>query len=73
MVFQFGIRSIIRLLHFEAEAKRVAKRVAKRHQTANDGYLMAFATRIDKQGQHYGKPLIEALLSYLDASGEGSI
>lgn len=69
MVFQFGIRSIIRLLHFEAEAKRVAKR----HQTANDGYLMAFATRIDKLGQHYGKPLIEALLSYLDASGEGSI
>jgi hypothetical protein len=69
MVFKFGIRSIIRLLHFEAEAKRVAKR----HQTANDGYLMAFATRIDKLGQHYGKPLIEALLSYLDASGEGSI
>ena len=47
--------------------------VAKRHQTANDGYLMAFATRIDKLEQHYGKPLIEALLSYLDASGEGSI
>ena len=67
MVFKFGIRSIIRLLHFEAEAKRVAKR----HQTANDGYLMAFATRIDKQGQHYGKPLMEALLSYLDTTGEG--
>ena len=67
MVFQFGIRSIIRVLHFEAEAKRVAKR----HQTANDGYLMAFATRIDKLGQHYGKPLIEALLCDLDASGEG--
>lgn len=32
---------------------------------------MAFATRLDKQGQHYGKPLIEALLRYLDASGEG--
>ena len=32
---------------------------------------MTFATRIDKQGQHYGKPLIEALLRYLDATGEG--
>ena len=32
---------------------------------------MAFATRLDKQGQHYGKPLMEALLSYLDATGEG--
>ena len=32
---------------------------------------MAFATRIDKQGQHYGKPLIDALLHYLDDSGEG--
>ena len=32
---------------------------------------MAFATRIDKQGQHFGKPLMEALLRYLDASGEG--
>ena len=32
---------------------------------------MAFATRLDKQGQHYGKPLMEALLSHLDATGEG--
>ncbi len=32
---------------------------------------MVFATRLDKQGQHYGKPLMEALLSYLDATGEG--
>ena len=31
---------------------------------------MAFATRLDKQGQHYGKPLITALLNHLDASGE---
>ena len=67
MLVKLGVGSIIRLLRFDA----VAQRVAKRHKTANDGYLMAFATRIDKQGQGYGKPLIEALLSYLCVSGEG--
>ena len=67
MVFKWGIRGIIRLLHFDAEAQRVAKQ----YKTANDGYLLAFATRLDKQGQHYGKPLIQALLKHLDASGEG--
>ena len=64
---QLGIRSICRLHRFEAEAKKVAQR----YKTENDGYLLAFATRLDKQGQHYGKPLIQALLQYLDASGEG--
>ena len=67
MFVKLGVGSIIRLLRFEAAAQRVAQR----YKTANDGYLMAFATRIDKQGQGYGKPLMEALLSYLDASGEG--
>ena len=67
MFFKFGIRSIVRLLRFEAEAQQVAKR----YKNQNDGYLMAFATRLDKQGQHYGKPLMEALLSHLDATGEG--
>ena len=67
MLVKLGVGSIIRLLRFGA----VAQRVAKRYKTANDGYLMAFATRIDKQGQGYGKPLIEALLSYLCVSGEG--
>ena len=67
MLFKFGFRSIVRLIRFEAKAKRVAKR----YQTADDGYLMAFATRLNKQGQHYGKPLMEALLSHLDATGEG--
>ena len=67
MFFKFGIRSIVRLLRFEAEAQRIAKR----YKTQNDGYLMAFATQQDKQGQHYGKPLMEALLSYLDTTGEG--
>ena len=47
------------------------EKVAKRYRTADDGYLLAFATRLDKQGQHYGKPLIQALLKHLDASGEG--
>ncbi len=67
MLVKLGVGSIIRLLRFDA----VAQRVAKRYKTANDGYLMAFATRIDKQGQGCGKPLIEALLSYLCVSGEG--
>lgn len=44
MVFKFGLGGIIRLLRFEARAKRVAGK----YQTADDGYLMAFATRIDK-------------------------
>ena len=67
MFYKFGIGSIIRLLRFEAEAQRVAKR----YKTSNDGYLWAFATRLDKQGQHYGTPLVKALLNHLDASGEG--
>ena len=66
MLFKFGIKRIIRLIRFETEIQQVVKR----NRTTNDGYLMAFATRLDKQGQHYGKPLIKALLNYLDASGE---
>ena len=66
MLFKFGIRRIIRLTRFNIEIEQVAKR----YRTANDGYLMAFATRLDKQGQHYGKPLITALLNHLDATGE---
>ena len=67
MLFKLGPASIVRLLRFDAEAKRAAKL----YQKSGDGYLMAFATRIDKQGQHYGKPLVQALLEYLDSSGEG--
>ena len=67
MLWKLGVRSAIRLLSFDAEAQRVAKS----HRTDNDGYIMGFATRIDKQGQRYGKPLIEALLNYFDATGEG--
>ena len=67
MVAKLGLRRALRLLRFDVEAQQIAKR----HRGDNDGYLMAFATRLDKQGQHYGKPLIEALLRYLDASGEG--
>lgn len=67
MFFKLGLGSIIRLLRFEAKAEEVATR----YKTSSNGYLMAFATRIDKQGQGYGKPLMEALLNYLDTSGEG--
>ena len=66
MFFKFGLRRIIRLTRFNIEIEQVGKRF----RAANDGYLMAFATRLDKQGQHYGKPLITALLNHLDASGE---
>lgn len=67
LLFTFGPRMISRLLRFKSESEKAALQ----HKTDNDGYLMTFATRIDKQGQHYGKPLIDALLRYLDASGEG--
>ena len=66
MFFKFGLRRIIRLTRFNIEIEQVAKR----YRAADDGYLMAFATRLDKQGQHYGKPLITALLNHLDISGE---
>ena len=66
MFFKFGIRRIVRLTRFNIEIAQVAKR----YRAANDGYLMTFATCLDKQGQHYGKPLITALLNHLDASGE---
>jgi hypothetical protein len=67
MLFTLGLRSALQLLWFDD----LSQRVAKRHKTDKDGYLMAFATRLSKQGQHYGKPLMEALLSYLDSTGEG--
>ena len=67
MFFKFGIRRIMRLTRFNIEIEQVAKR----YRDANDGYLMAFATRLDKQGQQYGKPLISALMNHLDSSGEG--
>ena len=45
--------------------------LAQRYKTRNDGYLLGFATRLDMQGQHYGSPLVKALLNHLDALGEG--
>jgi hypothetical protein len=66
MFFKFGIRRIVRLTRFNIEIAEATKQ----YRAANDGYLMAFATRLDKQGQHYGKPLMTALLNHLDASGE---
>ena len=67
MAFKVGVGRSIRLAHFDAEAQRIAKR----YKGADDGYLFAFATRLDKQGQNYGKPLMDALLRYLDATGQG--
>ena len=66
MFFKFGLRRIIRLTRFNIEIEQIGTRF----RAADDGYLMAFATRLDKQGQHYGKPLITALLNHLDATGE---
>ena len=67
MSFKVGVRRSIRLSRFDAAAQKVARR----YKAADDGYLFAFATRLDKQGQNYGKPLMEALLHYLDATGQG--
>lgn len=67
MAFKTGMRRSILLSRFDAEAQKVAQR----YKAANDGYLFAFATRLDKQGQNYGKPLMNALLHYLDATGQG--
>ena len=67
LVFKIGLRRSVRLSRFDAEAQKVARR----YKAADDGYLFAFATRLDKQGQNYGKPLIKALLNYLDATGQG--
>ena len=66
MFFKFGLRRIVRLTRFNIEIAQATKQ----YRAANDGYLMAFATRLDKQGQHYGKPLMTALLNHLNASGE---
>ena len=67
MAFKAGLRHSIRLSRFDAKAQKVAQR----YKGADDGYLFAFATRLDKQGQNYGKPLMKALLHYLDATGQG--
>ena len=67
MAFKTGVRRSILLSRFDAEAQKIAQR----YKAANDGYLFAFATRLDKQGQNYGKPLMKALLHYLDATGQG--
>ena len=67
MAFKTGMRRSILLSRFDAESQKIAQR----YKAANDGYLFAFATRLDKQGQNYGKPLMNALLHYLDATGQG--
>ena len=67
MAFKTGIRRSILLSRFDTEAQKVAQR----YKGADDGYLFAFATRLDKQRQNYGKPLINALLRYLDTTGQG--
>ena len=66
-ILRMGLRRFFRLLRFDTAVKKFAKR----YKTDDDGYLMAFATRLDKQGQHYGKPLMDALLRYLDVTGQG--
>ena len=67
MAFKAGLRHSIRLSRFDAKAQKVTQR----YKAADDGYLFAFATRLDKQGQNFGKPLMNALLRYLDATGQG--
>ena len=67
MAFKTGLRRSILLSRFDTEAQKVAQR----YKGADDGYLFAFATRLDKQGLGYGKPLMNAMLRYLDETGQG--
>ncbi|MBQ5594898.1 MAG: GNAT family N-acetyltransferase [Alistipes sp.] len=67
MVYRLGLGSALKLLRFDL----MAQSIAKRYRTDDDGYVLSFATRKDKQGSGYGKHIMEALLRYLDASGEG--
>ena len=66
-ILKMGLRRLFRMLRSKDEVQNVAKR----YKADDDGYLFAFATRLDKQGQNYGKPLMNALLHYLDAMGQG--
>ena len=66
-ILKMGLRRLFRMLR----CKAAVQNVAERYKTANDGYLFAFATRLDKQRQNYGKPLMDALLRYLDVTGQG--
>lgn len=66
MLFKVGLKSSLKLRKFDLEAKNIAKP----HINENTGYILAFATQKNKQGQHYGKPLISALTEYLDATGQ---
>ena len=66
-ILKMGLRRLFRMLRSKAEVENVAKR----YKADDDGYLFAFATRLDKQGQNYGKQLMTAFLRYLDARGEG--
>ena len=66
-ILKMGLRRLFRMLRSKDEVQNVAKR----YKADDDGYLFAFATRLDKQGQHYGKQLMTAFLRYLDSKGEG--
>ena len=68
MLYDLGLRSSLRLLRFKFDAH--VDKAVKRYKKENCGYILAYATRLDKQGQNYGKPLMQALLNYLDESGE---
>ena len=67
MLLTIGLGGIIKLMRFDTQMQKVAKR----YKSEKDGYLLAFATRLSMQGQGYGKLLMDALLQYLDNSGEG--
>lgn len=66
MLFKLGLRGSIKLFKFDAQMYAFAKQ----HKKDNCGYILAFATRQNKQGKNYGKPLMNALLQYLNESGE---
>lgn len=67
LLWKMGLRSAVRLLSFDGAAKRVSKK----YRTEGCGYIVGFATQIDRQGCGYGSRPINALLRYLDQRGEG--
>ena len=68
MLYDMGLRSSLKLLRFKFDPH--VEKAVKQYKKENCGYVLSFATRPNNQGQNYGKPLMQALLSYLDREGQ---
>lgn len=66
LLWNMGLRSAMRLLTFDSAAKRISQQ----YRTEGCGYIVGFATRVDRQHCGYGSRPMKALLRYLDERGE---